>query len=234
MMLSMQNIHKKFGGLHVIKGASFEVERNEICGLIGPNGAGKSTIFNLISGLLQPDSGRIFFDGMDITNEKPHKIANLGIGRTFQIVRPYKELTVKENLLPALMYAGKTSQINKAYKEAEKILEMVDLAHKADLPANDLTLSEKKSLEIAKALATKPKLLLLDECFAGLSTVDINHKINLIKRIAQEQSLTILIVEHVMQAVMEVCDRVVVLSAGGIIAKGTPDEIVQNTDVIEV
>ena len=233
-MLKIINIHKKFGGLHVIKGASFDIEQNEICGLIGPNGAGKSTIFNLISGLLHPDSGQIIFDGKDITHEKPHNIANMGIGRTFQIVRPYKELSVKENLFPALIDEGKITQINNAYAEAEKLLELVDLAHKADLPANDLTLSEKKSLEIAKALATKPKLLLLDECFAGLSSVDIHNKVQLIKKIAKEQSLTILIVEHVMKAVMEVCDRIAVLSAGGIIAKGTPEEIVNNQDVIEV
>lgn len=233
-MLSMQNIHKSFGGLEVIKGASLEIKEFEICGLIGPNGAGKSTFFNMISGLIRPDSGNIIFEGQDITKEKPFKIANLGIGRTFQIVRPYKGLTVRENLLPALMYAGKEQQKTQASLEAEKLLELVNLNHKANIPAGDLTLSEKKSLEIAKALATRPRLLLLDECFAGLSTVDVNKKIEQIQRISKELSLTILIVEHVMRAVMEVCDRVVVLSAGGIIADGIPEEVVKDENVINV
>lgn len=230
----MQNIHKSFGGLQVIKGASIEIKEFEICGLIGPNGAGKSTLFNMISGLIRPDLGSIVFEGKDITKEKPYKIANLGIGRTFQIVRPYKGLTVRENLLPALMYAGNERQITKASQEAENLLELVNLNHKADTSADDLTLSEKKSLEIAKALATRPRLLLLDECFAGLSTVDVNQKIKQIQRISKELSLTILIVEHVMKAVMEVCDRVVVLSAGGIIADGAPEEVVKDKNVINV
>lgn len=233
-MLEMKNIHKQFGGLKVIKGASIKVEKSEICGLIGPNGAGKSTFFNMISGLLHPDSGTILFEGQDITTEKPHKIANLGIGRTFQIVRPYKELTVRENLLPALMYAGKIHHTAKAYEKADEIIELVDLQKKANTPAYNLTLSEKKSLEIAKALATQPKLLLLDEVFGGLSAVDVKQKIALIQRIAKELSLTILIVEHVMKAVMEVCHRVVVLSDGGIIADGPPTDVVNNEKVIEV
>lgn len=233
-MLVMENIHKSFGGLQVIKGASIEIKEFEICGLIGPNGAGKSTFFNMISGLIRPDSGKIFFEGMDITKEKPFKIANLGIGRTFQIVRPYKGLTVSENLLPALMYAGKERHTAQASLEAEKLLSLVNLNHKANMSADDLTLSEKKSLEIAKALATRPRLLLLDECFAGLSTIDVNQKIEQIKRISKELSLTILIVEHVMKAVMEVCDRVVVLSAGGIIADGIPEDVVNDKNVINV
>ncbi|WP_339254952.1 ABC transporter ATP-binding protein [Sporosarcina sp. FSL W8-0480] len=230
----MQNIHKSFGGIEVIKGASIDIKEFEICGLIGPNGAGKSTFFNMISGLIRPDSGSIIFNGQDITREKPFKIANLGIGRTFQIVRPYKGLTVRENLLPALMYAGKESNLSKATDDAEKLLELVNLSHKANIPAEYLTLSEKKSLEIAKALATRPKLLLLDECFAGLSTVDVDEKIRQIKHISKELKLTILIVEHVMKAVMEVCDRVFVLSAGGIIANGVPEEVVKDENVINV
>jgi branched-chain amino acid transport system ATP-binding protein len=230
----MENIHKSFGGLQVIKGASFNISENEICGLIGPNGAGKTTLFNMVSGLLHPDEGRITLAGEDITRAKPHVIANLGVGRTFQIVRPYQLLTVRENLLSGLMFAGKTTSLSRASKESDEILEFIGLTHKANILACNLTLSEKKSLEIAKALATRPKLLLLDECFAGLSPIDVSQKIELIKKIADELSLTVLIVEHVLKAVMEVCQRVVVLAGGKIIANGTPAEVVNDENVIEV
>ena len=234
MMLAMENIHKNFGGLQVIRGASFHIAKNEICGLIGPNGAGKTTLFNMISGLLHPDKGKIVLAGNDITQAKPHVIANLGVGRTFQIVRPYKSLTVRENLLSGLMFAGKTRRLSRAIQESDEILEFVGLEHKANNLACDLTLSEKKRLEIAKALATRPKLLLLDECFAGLSPIDVSEKISLIKKIANQMSLTVLIVEHVLKAVMEVCQRVVVLAGGKIIANGAPAEVVNDENVIDV
>lgn len=233
-MLSVDNVYKRFGGLHVIQGATFSIADNEICGLIGPNGAGKTTLFNMISGLLHPDEGRITFAGEDITTLKPHRIANLGVGRTFQIVRPYQGLTVRENLLSGLMYAGETKGLKEAKIKSDEILEFIGLTLKANTLASDLTLSEKKSLEIAKALATNPKLLLLDECFAGLSPTDVNQKIKLIKRIAEEKALTVLIVEHVLKAVMEVCQRVVVLSSGKIIANGSPEQVVNDEKVIEV
>ncbi len=233
-MLNMENIHKRFGGLQVIKGASLNIAEHEICGLIGPNGAGKTTLFNMISGLLHPDEGSITFLGEDITTAKPYIIANLGVGRTFQIVRPYQGLTVRENLLSGLMFAGKTTGITKANNESDEILEFIGLTHKADILASDLTLSEKKSLEIAKALATKPRLLLLDECFAGLSPSDVSHMITLIKKIVKDKALTVLIVEHVLKAVMEVCQRVVVLAGGNIIANGSPEDVVNNEKVIEV
>lgn len=233
-MLSMDNIHKSFGGLKVIKGATFNIADNEICGLIGPNGAGKTTLFNMISGLLHPDEGRITLAGEDITSMRPHKIANLGVGRTFQIVRPYLGLTVRDNLLSGLMHAGQTEKLDDAYEKSDEILEFVGLKAKVSTLANDLTLSEKKSLEIAKALATNPKLLLLDEVFAGLSPTDVNNKIELIKRIAEKKALTILVVEHVLKAVMEVCQRVIVLASGKIIANGPPEQVVNDENVIEV
>jgi branched-chain amino acid transport system ATP-binding protein len=230
----MENIHKRFGGLHVINDASLVVKEREICGLIGPNGAGKTTFFNMISGLLHPDSGKIIFQDRDITMEKTHVIANMGVGRTFQIVRPYMGLTVRENLLSGLMYAGKVRHLSKARGKSDEILEFIGLSHKANTQASELTLSEKKSLEIAKALATNPKLLLLDECFAGLSPMDVKEKIELIQRISRELSLTVLIVEHVMKAVMEVCQRVVVLASGQIIADGAPADVVKDEKVIHV
>jgi branched-chain amino acid transport system ATP-binding protein len=233
-VLVIENIHKRFGGLQVIKGASFSIAEHEICGLIGPNGAGKTTLFNMISGLLHPDEGRITLLNEDITTAKPHIIANLGVGRTFQIVRPYQGLTVKENLLSGLMFAGKTTGVTNANHESDEILNFIGLTHKADILASDLTLSEKKSLEIAKALATKPRLLLLDECFAGLSPGDVSHMIALIKKIVRDKALTVLIVEHVLKAVMEVCQRVVVLAGGSIIANGSPEDVVNDEKVIEV
>lgn len=234
MMLAIHDVSKSFGGLRALKGVSLEVEEGGICGLIGPNGSGKTTLFNLISGLARPDSGRIEFEGRDITRSAPRKIAGLGVGRTFQIVRPLANLAARDNLLPGLLYGGGSASIAGARREAEDLLGFVGLGHKADTLGHDLTLSEKKRLEVARALAVRPRLLLLDEVFAGLGPNEIDRAIELVGRIRNELSVTILLVEHVMRATMAVSERIVALSFGEVIADGAPAEVVNDERVLEV
>ena len=233
-LLELTDIEKSFGGLSVLEGVTLSVEEGTIQGLIGPNGAGKTTLFNIISGLLRADAGTVVFDGTDITGMAPKQIARNGIGRTFQITRPYPGMTTRDNLLPGLLYAGGYDRVRDARPRATELLELVELSELADQESRDLTMSEQKRLEIAKALATEPKLLLLDEVFAGLSHEDINRQIELVEQIQAELDVTIILIEHVMEATMQVCDRVGVLANGQIIAEDVPQEIVHNEEVIDV
>lgn len=233
-LLELTDIEKSFDGLSVLEGVTLSVERGSIQGLIGPNGAGKTTLFNIISGLYRADSGSVVFDGTDISRMAPKEIARIGVGRTFQITRPYPGMTTRDNLLPGLVYAGGYGRLRAARPRAMEILELVDLDDLADEESGDLTMSEQKRLEIARALATEPELLLLDEVFAGLSHRDIDRQVDLVKRIQSELDVTIVLIEHVMEATMRVCDRVGVLAGGRIIAEDVPEEIVHDQDVIDV
>jgi ABC-type branched-subunit amino acid transport system ATPase component len=233
-MLKANHVEKNFGGLEVLRDLNLEVQEGEICGLIGPNGAGKTTFFNIISGLLEPSGGTIIFDGTDITDSPPKDIARLGIGRTFQITRPYPTFTTQDNLLPGLLYAGGYRNIDDARQRARELIEFVGLEHKRDMMGRDLTMSEKKRLEIARGLATDPKLLLLDEVFAGLSSTDVADLIELIEEIRNEMGVTVLLIEHVMEAATNVCDRIMVLADGEIIADASPEEVVHDQRVIDV
>lgn len=233
-MLSINNVSKQFGGIKAVNNVSFDLKPKEITGLIGPNGAGKTSLFNLISGLDHPDNGSIHYDQHDITHEKPHAISRIGIGRAFQIVRPYLGLTAKENLLAGLCFSGGVTDIKQATDEADRILEFVELSDKTNTLAYDLTLSEKKSLEIAKALSTNPQLLLLDECFAGLNPSEMSKKMELVNRIQKESSITILMIEHVMKVIMELSQRIVAMAMGEIISDGTPQEVCNDENVIKV
>ncbi|ELZ09223.1 ABC transporter-like protein [Halovivax asiaticus JCM 14624] len=233
-LLELRDIEKSFGGLRVLEGVSMTVEEGSIQGLIGPNGAGKTTLFNLVSGLLRADTGTIVFDGTDITDRAPKHIARDGVGRTFQLTRPYPGMTTQDNLLPGLVYAGGYDRVSTARSRALELLDLVDLVDLAHEESRDLTMSEQKRLEIARALATEPKLLLLDEVFAGLSHEDVARQIELIEGIRAELDVTILLIEHVMEATMTVCDRVGVLANGTIIAEDVPDEIVHDEQVIDV
>lgn len=233
-MLEAQHVEKQFGGLKVLTDLSLEVDEGEICGLIGPNGAGKTTFFNIISGLLRPDGGTIRFKGEDLTRLAPKDIARLGMGRTFQITRPYPTFTTRDNLLPGLLYSGGYSNVDDAREEANEIIEFVGLQEKQFTRGQDLTMTEKKRLEIAKALATDPDLLLLDEVFAGLSSEDVVDLSELVFDIRDEMAMTILLIEHVMEAAMNVCDRIAVLAGGEIIANASPDAVAHNEQVIEV
>ena len=230
-VLELKNVSKRFGGLRAVREVSFSMQEGEILFVIGPNGAGKTTVFNLISGFLNPDEGTITFSGHNITRMAPHDSARLGIGRTFQIVKPLPSLTVQQNvMLGAFMH---TSSVGKVEEEAEKILEFLQMSHLKDFPARGLPLAALKRLEIARALATKPKLILLDEVVSGLTTAEALALAELVKRLPEWGVSVVGGVEHVMQVVMRIAHRVVVLDYGAKIAEGKPEEVVKNPVVIE-
>ncbi|MGC8494952.1 MAG: ABC transporter ATP-binding protein [Syntrophobacteraceae bacterium] len=229
-LLSIESVSKTFGGLKAINDVSFAVGSGDIVGLIGPNGAGKTTLFNTISGYYRPTSGRIVFDDRDISREPVYQLAATGIGRTFQIVKPFAGLTVLENVAVAsfLKYPKKKDAI----ENAEKVLEFTGLLNRKDTSAQGLTLAGKKRLEISKALALEPKLLLLDEVVAGLNPSEADQTIELILKL-RERGITILIVEHIMRVIMNISDNVVVINYGTKIAEGPPKEVVNDPTVIK-
>ena len=230
MILQVESVTKKFGGLSAVSEVSLEVEQGDMIGLIGPNGAGKTTLFNCINGTLPITEGKIIFDGVDITRKKSHEIAKLGIARSYQIVQPFGNMTTLQNA----MVGGFCK--TKVYKEAEAIalrsLELVRLDHKKNLVAKHLNLGERKKLEIAKALSTQPKLLLLDEVMAGLTPTEVQEMVKIIHSI-NASGITLIIIEHIMEAIMSLSKRVVVLNFGKKIIEGTPEEVSSNPQVIE-
>lgn len=230
-ILELQNVSKRFGGLKAVKNVSLAMNESEILFIIGPNGAGKTTVFNLISGFLHPNEGVILFQGKDISKMAPHRAARLGIGRTFQIVKPLPGLTVMQNvMLGAFMHTGNLRQ---AEQEAEKILDFLQMSHLSKFIASGLPLAALKRLEIARALATKPKLILLDEVVSGLTTSEALALAELVKRLPEWGVSVVGGVEHVMQVVMKIAHRVIVLDYGAKIAEGTPTEVVKLPVVIE-
>jgi len=228
-LLTLSGLTKFFGGLKAVSDLSFDVRKGEILGLIGPNGAGKTTVFNLIAGFIPPSAGEILFEGEDISGLKPYAVTRKGIARTFQIVKPFKKLSVLENVTLAAFL--KFPSRREAEAEAGRILEKVGLASKSLALAVDLTLSEQKRLEIARALATDPKLLLLDEPMGGLNPTEIEQASQLVRNIRRD-GVTIIWVEHVLKAIMNVSDRVVVINYGKKITEGTPEQVVENPEVI--
>ena len=233
-ILKVENITKRFGGLVALDHVTFSVKQREILGLIGPNGAGKTTLFNVISGVYKPEEGRVIFKDTDITGWKPHKVAHLGIARTHQIVRPFGDLTVLENAMIGALFGKRSDEITEeeARKVAEEVLDYVGLGEKKDLPARILNVQEKKRLELARALSAEPELLLLDEVLAGLTPTEVENMLILLRRIRVERNITIIMIEHVMHAVMNLADRIVVLHFGRKIAEGTPEEVANNPEVI--
>lgn len=229
MLLEVKGLTKSFGGLIAVKNLSFSVNEGEIVGLIGPNGAGKTTVFNLITGFLKPDYGIIKFNGENITGAKPHKIARKGIARTFQIVNPFSEMTCLDNVSVSLYGKGEKRQNLK--RRAREILEQVGLEHRENELAKNLPHGELKKLELARALALDPKLLLLDEIFAGLSFEETNEIINLLRALKKEDK-AIIIIEHVMRVIMSISDYVIVMSSGEKIASGKPIEVAKDMRVI--
>lgn len=225
---------KSFGGLVAIKEVDFHLKKGEIVGLIGPNGAGKTTLFNLVSGVFHPDSGKLYFDGRDITPLKPYQICRLGIARTFQIVRPFLKMSCFENILVGII-GRKDKDWGKEERrdEVRTLLKFVGLENREQTLAKDLTLIEKKRLEMARALATKPKVLLLDEVLAGLNPSEILQALELIEVIRIKLEMTIFWIEHVMGAIMKASDRIIVLDQGVKIKEGKPEEIILDTRVIE-
>jgi branched-chain amino acid transport system ATP-binding protein len=227
-------VTKHFGGLAAVSNVDFNVEKHEAVGLIGPNGAGKTTLFNLISAALTPKSGMIKFKGSEITGLKPYKICRLGIARTFQTVKVFANLSVLENVVLGVFF-GSFSKVSssEAVKKATELVEFVGLSESLYTPAKDLTLGHQKRLEVARALATDPELLMLDEMMEGLNPSEIAQAMQLVNRI-REKGVTILMIEHVMKAIMSVCERIIVLHHGAKIAEGIPEEIVVNETVMKI
>ncbi|MCA0316461.1 MAG: ABC transporter ATP-binding protein [Proteobacteria bacterium] len=228
-MLNVEGVTKRFGGLVAVSDVSMTVAKGSISGLIGPNGAGKTTLFTMISGFERPTAGRVLFEGDDVTGRPPEALALLGIARTFQIVQPFAGLTVRENV--AVGAYLRHPRREEAFARAEEVASLVGLAD-LDRPASALTVAGRKRLELARALATDPKLLLLDEVLAGLNPSEIRDIVPVIHAI-RDQGVTILMIEHVMQAVMSLCERVHVIANGRTIAAGTPAEVVSDPQVVE-
>ena len=232
-LLEFNEVTKSFGGLLAVRELSFSLNPHEIVGLIGPNGAGKTTVFNLVTGMIKPDTGKIMFNDEEITRLAPYQICRRGIARTFQLVRTFNRLTALENVMAGRAYGSMpASHIRQARSESEQILELTGLSNKCLHRAASLGLVDRKRLEIARALATRPKLLLLDEMFAGLNTAEIDEAIDLVKRI-RNSGIGLIVVEHVMKVIMGISDRVVVLAVGGKIADGAPEEVIGDEQVIK-
>jgi branched-chain amino acid transport system ATP-binding protein len=230
-MLAASSVSKSFRGLRAVQNASFNVPEGGIVGLIGPNGAGKTTCFNMIAGVFRPDAGVISFQGKPIHGLRPDQVCAAGIGRTFQIVKPFAGLTVLDNIVVGALLRSKDVSAAKSY--AAEIMERLGLEAKADLPASSLTLPDRKRLEVARALATRPKLLLLDEVMAGLRPTECDQIVAVFRELNRSEGLTILLIEHVMRAVMALAQQIVVLHHGEVIARGTPDEVVRDPAVLE-
>ncbi|MHA1712399.1 MAG: ABC transporter ATP-binding protein [Candidatus Freyarchaeota archaeon] len=233
VLLEIKGLTKYFGGLAALKNVNIQIQQNEIVGLIGPNGAGKTTLFNCITGFYPPTSGTVIFKGEKITGLKPHKICRKGISRTFQIVKLFSSMTVLENVKAAVLFGGKRkTRKGDVTRKAMELLDFVGLSGKEDLMAKSLTLADQRLLEMARALATDPELLLLDEVVAGLNPKEVEETMKLIQTV-REQGITVFMVEHVMKAVMGVSDRIIVLHHGKKLAEGEPKEIAEEKRVIE-
>jgi branched-chain amino acid transport system ATP-binding protein len=230
-LLQAKAISKSFRGLKAVSAASFEVPQGAIVALIGPNGAGKTTCFNMIAGVFAPDTGEIAFDGRPIHGLRPDQVCAAGIGRTFQIVKPFAGLTVLDNVIVGALQKSKDVSAAKSY--AAEIMEKLGLSARRDHPASSLTLPDRKRLEVARALATRPRLLLLDEVMAGLLPTECDQMVALFRELNRAEGLTIVLIEHVMRAVMALAQQVVVLHHGEIIARGTPAQVVRDPAVLE-
>ena len=232
MILEVRDVTKRFGGLQALSNITFELGAGEILGLIGPNGAGKTTLFNAINGVFKPEHGRIVFKDEDITGFPAYEVARRGLARAYQVVRPLSDLTVRENVMVGACYGREKLSLTDAARVAEDVLAQVGLADKADHPAGSLNVAQKKRLELARALGAQPYLLLLDEVLAGLNPSEIAKMMDTIRQI-RDSGITILMIEHVMQAMMSISDRILVLDYGVLIAQGLPQEVVNNPQVIE-
>jgi branched-chain amino acid transport system ATP-binding protein len=232
IILSLQNVSKRFGGLQALSNITFDLPQGQILGLIGPNGAGKTTLFNAINGVFPPESGRVIFRDKDVTRARPYQLAKMGMARTHQIVRPLNELSVRENVMVGACFGHEDQNLSNAASIADEVLEFVGLAIRADQLAGSLNVAQKKRLEMARALASHPYLLLLDEVLAGLNASEIDSMIQTVLKI-REQGITIIMIEHLMKAMMNVSDRIVVLDYGMQIAEGSPETISNDPKVIE-
>ena len=230
-LLSVQNLDKRFGGLHAVKDVSLDVQKGDILGILGPNGAGKTTLYNLLTGFIKPDNGQVLLEGQSLLRLPPHKVVGLGVARTFQLCRPFVGLSVLENVMVGSL--GPRVPAVDLTERARHLLAQVGLAGKEDSPAELLSYGDQRRLEIARALATEPRLLLLDEPFAGLGSGEIAALSELIRDLHKNQGLTILLIEHKLREFMQLVSHVVAIDFGQVIATGSPSEIVKNPKVIE-
>ncbi|OLB42712.1 MAG: ABC transporter ATP-binding protein [Candidatus Rokubacteria bacterium 13_2_20CM_2_64_8] len=229
-MLTLENVTKRFGGLTAVRAVSLDVRERELVGIIGPNGAGKTTLFNVVSGYYRPEEGRVVFAGSDVTGRAPHDICRLGLTRTFQIVKPFGNLSVLDNVMIGAL--TRTPTVRAARSDAERVVETCDLAPYATARARALPIGLRKRLEVARALATRPRVLLLDEVMAGLNPTELGGMVDLIRRLHAE-GLTVIVIEHIMAAMMRLAQRIVVLHHGEKIAEGTPAQIVADRRVVD-
>jgi len=231
-LLQLAGVTKRFGGLAAVNDLSFSLQKGEILGVIGPNGAGKSTMVNLIGGSMAPNSGAIFYQGHDINRLPPNRRARLGIARTFQITQPFAGLNVRENVMVGAFFGQRGLDRARALHVADEVLERVNLAHKATFKGDQLTIADRKRLEMARALATSPQLLLLDEVMSGLTATEVAQAVELIRQI-NKTGVTVLVIEHIVRAIAKVSDRILVLHHGRKIAEDTPSQVLSDPRVIE-
>ncbi|HYY45949.1 MAG TPA: ABC transporter ATP-binding protein [Candidatus Angelobacter sp.] len=233
-LLELRDVSKRFGGVNAVSDVTFAVEPGEILGIIGPNGAGKTTLLNCISGLARPDGGDIRWEESSIRDVPPFKRARLGIGRTFQIVRPFPSMTVRENTALGALFGRPHGRLqpDAALKQADEVLEVVGLQEKRDYAVLRLTVPDRKRLEVARALAMQPRLLLLDEVMAGLNPVEVEQALEIIRRL-RDRGVTIVLIEHVMKVIVGVCTRAIVLNFGRVLVEGPPAEVLKDRRVIE-
>jgi branched-chain amino acid transport system ATP-binding protein len=234
VQLELRGVTKRFGGVAAVDGVTFEVGKGEIVGIIGPNGAGKTTLLNCISGVHRLDGGDIRWQGASISGMAPHRVAKLGIGRTFQIVKPFGSMTVRENAAIGALFGNAEGRggLKAAFEKADQVLELVGLKNKASQLVTSLTIPDRKRLEVARAVATRPHLLLLDEVMAGLNNVEIDEALEMVRAV-HATGVTVLLIEHVMRVIIGVCRRAIVLDFGRVLAQGEPEEVLRDERVIE-
>jgi branched-chain amino acid transport system ATP-binding protein len=233
-LLALRNVSKRFGGVNALADVSFAVDPGDVLGVIGPNGAGKTTLLNCISGLYRPDAGDIQWEATSISGMAPYRIARLGIGRTFQIVRPFASMTVRENTAMGALFGRPQGRLqpDAALSEADEVLDLVGLGDKRQYPVLRLTVPDRKRLEVARALAMRPRLLLLDEVMAGLNQVEVEEALQMVRRV-RDSGVTIVLIEHVMKVIVGICSRVLVLNFGRSLVEGPPAEVLKDRRVIE-
>lgn len=232
-VLQTEGLGRRFGGLHAVSDVSFSVPEGQTLGVIGPNGAGKSTFINLVTGHIKPTSGRVLIDGKDLTGARPWVIAHAGVARTFQIVKPFRGMTVRENVAVGILYGPHgTGRMSQARVDADDVLAEVGLAHLGERAPGELSVADARRLEFAKALALRPRLLLLDEVMAGLRHSEIEPSLELIGKL-KERGITIIVVEHVMRAILAISDQVLVLHQGKVLTSGDPREVLSDPRVVE-
>ena len=234
VLLEVVNLRKEFGGVLAVDDNNFTVNKGSRIGIIGPNGAGKTTSFNMISGAFKPTAGKILYEGKEIQGLKPHRISRMGIGRTFQNVRAFKSLTVYEHILTGILaHELKLKPTKEQHEMVDYIIELAHLEKHRNSTVGSLTIALQRKIELATALGTRPNLLLLDENMAGLTYVEINETLELLRKVNSEMGITLIVVEHIMKVIMELCEKIIVLNYGRKIAEGTPQEVANNKEVIE-